>query len=87
MFSRGQLIYNTSLPRTTSGSQTLHLTPQLLRKAAPSARVLAYYYYDDFYGPDPVSDSLMFQSSKSCWEDVSIFFLYLPFFLSSDNNS
>ncbi|PVD21598.1 hypothetical protein C0Q70_17396 [Pomacea canaliculata] len=76
MFSRGQLIYNTSLPRTTSGSQTLHLTPQLLRKAAPSARVLAYYYYDDFYGPDPVSDSLMFQSSKSCWEDIS---LSLPF--------
>lgn len=74
IYSRGTLIHTDTVPRTATGRQTVRLSPEMLRLAAPSARVLAYFYTSVGTGASTeiVSDSLFIDTDDLCREELSL---------------
>lgn len=67
IFSRGQLVFSTSVSRSRTGEHILQLTPYILREATPRARVLAFFYVED----ELVADSVLIDTEDVCQEEVS----------------
>ena len=59
------------MPRDSSGSASLPFSQELLVAAAPSARVVAYFYVGGL-NTEIVSDSLFIDTGNVCREEVSV---------------
>ncbi|KAK7453355.1 hypothetical protein BaRGS_00039646, partial [Batillaria attramentaria] len=72
VYSRGALVHTDSVPRSADGRQRVQLPPEVLRAAAPSARVVAYFYtrtYVTGTSSEIVSDSLFIDTDDVCKEE------------------
>ena len=59
------------MPRDSNGSASLPFSQELLVAAAPSARVVAYFYVGGL-NTEIVSDSLFIDTGNVCREEVSV---------------
>ncbi|XP_076436556.1 complement C3-like [Babylonia areolata] len=71
VLSRGHLVHSFTVPQDRTGNVSVPLSRSVLLSAAPTARVVAYFYVGG-RNTELVSDSLLIDTPDSCREEVGV---------------